>query len=164
MSVSTWWFTGASTTARVRLRTWYVAAHGSCTCGRDASCEARHTSRAAPSPFLAPLPWQCICPDGWEGADCSIPVCKQSVKDITTTWGINTTLLGVNHAGQEVNVQYRECPNRGNCTLPDTCTCEKGWEGEDCTIPICAQECLNGTPAPTHAPTCAMSSVRWHLT
>lgn len=65
------------------------------------------------------------------------------MKDIHDAWGINATVLGVTDA-QEKTVQYRECPNRGNCTLPDTCTCEKGWEGEDCTVPICAQECLNG--------------------
>ncbi len=44
-------------------------------------------------------------------------------------------------------VQYRKCPNDGNCTHPETCTCALGWTGRDCTIPICAQECLNGVCA-----------------
>jgi hypothetical protein len=42
-------------------------------------------------------------------------------------------------------VQYRKCANNGNCTLPGVCTCEKGWRGVNCTEPICAQECFNGT-------------------
>lgn len=35
------------------------------------------------------------------------------------------------------------CQHNGRCTLPDTCTCEKGWEGYDCSVPQCAQDCLN---------------------
>lgn len=39
--------------------------------------------------------------------------------------------------------QYRKCANDGNCTHPNTCTCEKGWTGHDCTVPECAQQCFN---------------------
>ena len=42
------------------------------------------------------------------------------------------------------HIQYFKCMNNGNCTLPDTCTCEKGWTGDDCSVPLCAQECFNG--------------------
>ena len=48
------------------------------------------------------------------GHDCSVPICS------------------------------KKCIHNGNCTLPDTCTCEKGWTGHDCSIAVCAQECQNG--------------------
>jgi len=96
---------------------------------------------------------QCECAQGWEGDDCSVPICPASTRIITDAWNINSTLVGprteVNrHDRTEVftptNIQYRECPNNGNCTLPQVCTCEKGWGGPNCTVPLCAQECLNG--------------------
>ena len=34
---------------------------------------------------------------------------------------------------------YRTCANGGNCTRPNTCSCEKGWAGPDCATPLCAQ-------------------------
>lgn len=59
-------------------------------------------------------PNTCSCGPGWNGTDCTIPICKLP------------------------------CQHNGNCTFPDICTCEKGWEGPQCQIPICAQECQNG--------------------
>lgn len=31
----------------------------------------------------------------------------------------------------------------GICTGINQCTCAKGWTGNDCLIPLCAQECQN---------------------
>ncbi len=31
---------------------------------------------------------------------------------------------------------YR-CYNNGSCTAPDTCECSDGWEGTDCSTPLC---------------------------
>jgi len=59
-------------------------------------------------------PDTCECAAGWEGDDCSVPICEQT------------------------------CHHNGNCTLPNTCTCERGWAGFDCQIPVCSQECNNG--------------------
>jgi len=113
-------------------------------------------------------PDTCLCPPGWEGHDCSLPVCSQSASEITvstttsTRWGgdqfLPPTLVRINDTNTGADdgtspppalpgdkfVQFRQCPNGGNCTHPDTCTCEKGWAGSDCSIPICAQECFNG--------------------
>ncbi|KAH8078539.1 calcium ion binding protein [Aureococcus anophagefferens] len=58
-------------------------------------------------------PGTCRCARGWEGDDCSVPVCAQA------------------------------CHHHGNCTMPDECTCEAGWEGHDCSTPVCAQECYH---------------------
>lgn len=59
-------------------------------------------------------PNTCLCGKGWEGYDCSTPICEQT------------------------------CNHHGNCTNPNVCTCERGWQGYDCSIPMCAQECNNG--------------------
>jgi LCCL domain len=101
-------------------------------------------------------PNTCKCAEGWEGDDCSVPICWQATSNVTGDAFTPTTLIrsnGVN-VGSIVNhppplpgdsyVQYRKCPHRGNCTRPNTCTCEKGWKGEDCKIPMCSQECFNG--------------------
>lgn len=66
---------------------------------------------------------------------------------------INGTNLGMPGGLDKVNlptlsgdlqILWTRCANRGNCTSPNTCTCEKGWTGDDCLTPLCAQECLNG--------------------
>lgn len=108
--------------------------------------------------FCACVFVQCRCAPGWEGHDCSLPICSQSIATVTNADDEPYTLLragGVNvgdPTGMSVPpplpgdtyVQHRKCKNNGNCTMPETCTCEKGWTGSDCSIPICAQECMNG--------------------
>ncbi|MCH8880450.1 MAG: hypothetical protein IID34_11270 [Planctomycetes bacterium] len=57
----------------------------------------------------------CVCDAGWDGSDCSIPICETP------------------------------CQNGGTCTAPNTCQCASGWEGGDCLDPICTDPCQNGT-------------------
>eukprot|EP01029_Cantina_marsupialis_P003742 TRINITY_DN1376_c0_g1_i4.p1 TRINITY_DN1376_c0_g1~~TRINITY_DN1376_c0_g1_i4.p1 ORF type:complete len:1213 (-),score=332.82 TRINITY_DN1376_c0_g1_i4:120-3419(-) len=102
-------------------------------------------------------PDTCECATGWEGKDCSIPICEQNL--VTEATYPNSVVLQprnvTGHATTGIDVvdtlmadgttlQWHECPNRGNCTNPGICTCEKGWGGVDCTTPLCAQECLHG--------------------
>ena len=77
-------------------------------------------------------PNTCLCAEGWSGSDCSIPTCQQSCsREPFEQPVINSNDIAVYSKGT------------GNCTHPDTCTCEKGWTGFDCSIPLCAQECNN---------------------
>jgi hypothetical protein len=110
------------------------------------------------------LPNICQCSNGWEGNDCTLPKCYQS---ISTVYDSNltefelaafpptllrspenlyaaTALEPATMLDGDSMVVWRKCPNNGNCTAPDMCTCEKGWEGADCTIPQCVQECFHG--------------------
>jgi hypothetical protein len=64
---------------------------------------------------------------GWTGSDCSIPMCSQGHFDPFCTD------LPQAPGGEGC---YR-CPNGGNCTAPDVCTCAEGWSGFDCTKPTC---------------------------
>ena len=108
-------------------------------------------------------PNECACSTGWEGNDCSLPQCYQSVDqvlDTNLTAGqlaeYPATLLREGGAvyGTPLSaspplpgdslVAWRKCPNNGNCTRPDTCTCEKGWTGDSCLVPLCSNECFNG--------------------
>lgn len=73
-----------------------------------------HVIRGCKNNGTCVAPNTCACATGWEGYDCTIPICMQT------------------------------CHHHGNCTLPDICTCEKGWSGFDCSIALCAQECQNG--------------------
>lgn len=101
-------------------------------------------------------PNTCQCAAGWEGDDCSLPICTQTVAEINDVKNteISVTLLrlnGINYGNErgqpplpgDQYIGYRKCPNNGNCTRPDTCTCEKGWTGTDCTVPMCIQECFH---------------------
>lgn len=93
--------------------------------------------------------------------------------NINNAWGINATWVDARASPDATAfqtpgwLQYRECDNRGNCTLPGICTCEKGWRGVNCTEPICAQECLNGTTTAAWQQlpsTCLMCSTNSFLT
>lgn len=101
-------------------------------------------------------PNTCKCAPGWEGDDCTLPICSQTSGQVTnvTGTGIPSTLLradGINvgdESGEpslpgDTQVGWRKCPNNGNCSRPDTCTCEKGWTGADCSVPMCIQECFH---------------------
>ncbi len=101
-------------------------------------------------------PNTCECAPGWEGHDCSLPICEHTVKVNGRIPGVPTTLLrnGTNEGlpapaappsrPGDSFVSFRQCLNNGNCTHPGTCSCEIGWSGPDCSIPLCAQECMNG--------------------
>jgi len=52
--------------------------------------------------------------------------------------------LALKYKDCSVPVCDRKCLHHGNCTSPNTCTCEKGWTGIDCSVPLCAQQCSNG--------------------
>ena len=64
---------------------------------------------------------------GYAGQQCTKPMCTQGVfvetckndKDATDDPGC-----------------WR-CPNGGNCTAPDTCSCPPQWSGFDCRSPVC---------------------------
>ena len=77
----------------------------------------------------------CTCMDGWAGFDCTTPLCRHL---------------------QYPDEQVAACENGGVCKEKDTCECvtalsvlhEKfpnapggatGWQGTDCTMPICVQ-------------------------
>jgi hypothetical protein len=100
-------------------------------------------------------PDKCVCARGWEGADCSLPICTNTTGTVwaNDTVEFNATAPAHPQFGRPV---YRTCANRGNCTRPNTCVCEKGWAGPDCRTPLCAQECQNGgkcvAPDTCHCP------------
>lgn len=64
---------------------------------------------------------------------------------------INTTITNTeflyvadseNHRIRTVTaVCSKICENGGQCVAEETCQCTSGWEGDDCTIPICGGTC-----------------------
>lgn len=76
----------------------------------------------------------CLCDDGWNGRDCSTPLCDLP------------------------------CENGGTCAAPNKCECSAGFQGETCTDRSCLDDCsghgtcTNGTCSCNHlwtGPSCA---------
>lgn len=89
-------------------------------------CEERASQPGLFSPEeLEPC---CVPKTGWNGTDCSMPICTQGTYD--------PTCEGVAPGGEGC---YR-CANGGNCTAPDFCTCHHEWKGYDCRTPVCVKE------------------------
>ena len=68
---------------------------------------------------------------GWQGTDCTMPICVQGYFDPYCSGPIK----GIPQAPGGEGC-YR-CANGGYCTAPDTCTCTEGWTGYDCRTPVC---------------------------
>jgi len=92
-------------------------------------------------------PDTCDCPAGWEGIDCTKPICS------STTCGLNSVCVAPDICGCKPGFTgtncdealcVQDCRNGGSCTAPDTCTCAKGWFDSNCTTPVCDNTCANG--------------------
>lgn len=88
----------------------------------------------------------CECPPGWEGVDCTKPICSSSC-------GLNSVCVAPDTCGCkpgftgescDIALCLQECRNNGTCTAPDTCTCADGWFDSNCTTPVCSLTCANG--------------------
>lgn len=104
-------------------------------CKNSGICTAPNTCACPTQLSLLPT----IYPDvlagaitGWRGQDCSMAICAQGYYDPECV-DVPPGPGGVSSMGDGC---YR-CPNGGNCTAPDTCTCAPGWSGYDCRTPVC---------------------------
>eukprot|EP00750_Incisomonas_marina_P006732 INCI14711.3.p2 GENE.INCI14711.3~~INCI14711.3.p2 ORF type:complete len:452 (-),score=45.66 INCI14711.3:258-1613(-) len=71
---------------------------------------------------------------GYNGSDCSIPMCVQAKEFDEECAFQESPLLGDAASGGEGCFR---CHNGGYCTAPDTCTCPPQWTGYDCQTPVC---------------------------
>jgi len=72
-------------------------------------------------------PERCACAEGWQGIDCTSPICTDGT----------AILLGY------PSIFCVNMADRALCVAPETCACAPGWSGADCSIPLCVQECLH---------------------
>jgi len=63
---------------------------------------------------------------GWNGTDCSMPMCIQGWFD-----------PNCNVSAAPGNEGCYRCANGGICVAPDLCQCAEGWSGYDCKTPVC---------------------------
>ncbi len=89
---------------------------------------------------------KCRCPSGWEGVDCSIPVCTNKCKERQICVGPDQCdcIPGFKGSSCTEATCVQKCQNGGICTAPDSCSCLPGWFDPNCTTPVCSQTCGNG--------------------
>ncbi len=71
---------------------------------------------------------------GFNGTDCAMAMCVQGTYDFRCR-NVPGGAKSVSSGGEGC---YR-CPNGGNCTAPDFCTCPPEWTGYDCKTPVCTK-------------------------
>lgn len=86
----------------------------------------------------------------WQKAGCIPELIKDNDHYICARNGSILCLPGwiADHYGDlcSTPVCNPECVHhQGNCTAPNTCTCELGWFGPDCARCVCLPGCVNGT-------------------
>ncbi|XP_064630030.1 uncharacterized protein LOC135488959 [Lineus longissimus] len=78
---------------------------------------------------------QCLCPEGFSGQTCQLPVC------------------------------HPDCSPRGVCVRPGVCKCKKGYIGKACSIRMrhyrCQMPCYNGGKC--HRGRCICSKLYWGM-
>ncbi len=102
-----------------------------------------------------------MCPSGWGGNACNIRTC-QSISLIKSTiyiyihrlyipisYLIFSSLLLLFYRYIWIAIcptELNQCYFHGQCVIESTahCECNQGWIGLDCSIGVCAQECING--------------------
>eukprot|EP00048_Salpingoeca_helianthica_P014171 m.217680 g.217680 ORF g.217680 m.217680 type:complete len:2154 (-) comp15603_c0_seq6:26-6487(-) len=99
----------------------------------------------------------CVCPTGWSGPTCTIPVCSGGCGNGVCV-NPNTCSCNSGWSGSTCNtpVCLTACANGGTCSAPNTCSCASGWTGATCATPVCTSACSNGgTCSAPNTCTCA---------
>ncbi|KAF1752079.1 hypothetical protein GCK72_018633 [Caenorhabditis remanei] len=88
----------------------------------------------------------CICPHGYTGFDCSIPLfCNCSGNGLCNL--LNICMCNEGWSGSDCSVPkcVSNCTGHGKCTAPNRCECDQGWMGETCSVTSCVDSnCLHG--------------------
>ena len=100
------------------------------TCGFRDRC----TCAKQPSLLHKVHPDMPVVQTGYMGSDCAIAMCVQGSFDATCR-----DVPGGNGSVSSGGEGCYRCPNGGNCTAPDYCTCPPEWSGFDCTTPVCTK-------------------------
>ena len=88
---------------------------------------------------------KCKCKPGWDGVDCTIPICTNHCLDRQLCVAPNECGCIPGYKGEYCNQPtcVQDCIH-GVCSAPDTCKCDTGWFDSNCTTPVCKQTCGNG--------------------
>jgi hypothetical protein len=89
---------------------------------------------------------ECLCPVGWGGDDCTLPVCSTPCGSRKLCVAPDTCdcIPGYKGANCLEALCVQNCYHGGYCGAPDTCTCLPGWFDSNCTTPVCTQTCAHG--------------------
>eukprot|EP00597_Dinobryon_sp_UTEXLB2267_P003572 CAMPEP_0170078820 /NCGR_PEP_ID=MMETSP0019_2-20121128/15355_1 /TAXON_ID=98059 /ORGANISM="Dinobryon sp., Strain UTEXLB2267" /LENGTH=596 /DNA_ID=CAMNT_0010291967 /DNA_START=226 /DNA_END=2016 /DNA_ORIENTATION=- len=93
-------------------------------CPGEITCSAHGACQNTPT-------YQCVCSDGWAGADCSERLCPSGLNWFTLPESDNVAHIST----------YSECSNAGVCDRSTgTCVCNTGFTGSSCNRLACPGE------------------------
>ncbi|CAL2042521.1 unnamed protein product [Caenorhabditis brenneri] len=88
----------------------------------------------------------CICPHGYTGFDCSIPLfCNCSGNGLCNL--LNMCMCNEGWTGSDCSIPkcISNCTAHGKCVAPNLCECDAGWMGETCSVTSCVDaNCVHG--------------------
>jgi hypothetical protein len=90
----------------------------------------------------------CTCSPGWEGDDCTLPICTPGLcgeRELCVGPNECACIPGYNGTcSLDEPICVQDCHHGGRCSAPDTCECLPGWFDSNCTTPVCTQTCAHG--------------------
>ncbi|CAB3397648.1 unnamed protein product [Caenorhabditis bovis] len=88
----------------------------------------------------------CICPIGFAGFDCSLPMfCNCSGNGLCDLFNKCICNLGWSGTDCSKPICSNNCNSNGKCVAPNQCDCNPGWTGSSCGITTCVDSsCVHG--------------------
>ena len=114
--------------------------------GQD--CTRPLCDRECPDRSMCVAPNVCACVPGYSNTDGS-QIFQENPYESYATANDGADLVSTGVVASTMSdtcmtpLCVQDCIN-GNCYLPDSCACDAGWFGTNCTVPVCSQTCGNG--------------------
>jgi len=89
-------------------------------------------------------PEKCDCNAGWDGNNCTTPVCSSGCDHGNCTAPNNCSCdSGWNGKACDEPI-CSNCGDHGTCVSPNNCSCDSGWNGTNCDQAVCSNGCVHG--------------------
>ncbi|CAI8005522.1 Receptor-type tyrosine-protein phosphatase F [Geodia barretti] len=81
----------------------------------------------------------------WDWSRCSRTRYRSRTRAVYRQTAVYRTVCCSGYTGSRCEaVCSPSCRNGGTCSSPNSCSCQSGWTGSICTLPVCPSGCANG--------------------